>query len=450
MVFCVLFISLFHFTGPNIFKTDSTKQLVKQFITKETPIQNRMEYWKQSLLAIQERPIAGSGPGTFFLQSQRLQRLPQVYSLFAHSFPLQTLVEFGILGAFGIFTLLYLLFYQSIHNLKSLDTETKKYAVPLLEGGILTGLYSIYEFNLDFIVIWILFLAVLGVCLGVKNKQTKNTHHTPLLVHVVLLCLLVFYGLSLSGLILQFMSKQTAALSVMPFHTQLATDYIQKQQLHGALMTNHQIQMLSFFHKNDHQIIDAILKTNGATLSVAEKHSIYTKLIALYPKNEQYHVQYIDFLILQQNYQKAGMQFEAYSLQFLPPMYRDAILHAGPLEENEVREVTSMTSDLINNDMNHEKRMSRLYYIAGLASITTFPNRTKLFWELAKQLDSGLSYYYIELASLKKNILHDTDAAKQELIQCKANTSASQHCADVEQKGIPDVGSLKQAILNFP
>ncbi len=447
---CMLFVGLFHFTGPQLTATGNTKQLVQQFLTKETPIQNRLEYWKQSVIAIRERPIAGSGPGTFFLQSQRLQKRPETYSLFAHSFPLQTMVESGLIGALGLFILLFLLFRHSLRNLQSLDTKTKYYAVPLVEGVVLTGLYSIYEFNLDFIIIWILFWAILSVSIGIRAKQTDGTRRTPLLVHAALLWLLLFYGLSLTGLVLQFLSKNTATVAVIPFHTPVAADYIQKQQQRGVLLSNHQIQMLSFFHKNDHQIIDAILKTNEATLSAADKRSMYTKLITLYPKNEQYYVQYIDFLIQEKSYQEAGIQIETYSLEFLPPMYRDAIRHVGPFQENEVKEIKAMTSDLANDAMNHEKRVSRFYYIAGFADITTSPERTKKLWEAAQQLDPDLSYYYVELASLTQTMLHDAEGARQILIDCRKSDAAKEHCIDVEQHGLPEVGSLKKNILVFP
>ncbi len=71
--------------------------LYKQTI-KPSIYENRIQYWLQALRAIGERPIFGSGPGTFYLQSKRFQSVPLSYSWFAHSFVLEQFVEVGLVG----------------------------------------------------------------------------------------------------------------------------------------------------------------------------------------------------------------------------------------------------------------------------------------------------------------------------------------------------------------
>jgi len=449
VLFIILFITLFHSNNPYALLKNNDKQFIKQFITKETPIQNRTEYWSQSIQAIQERPIFGSGPGTFFLQSQRLQRRPMTYSLFAHSFPLQILVEFGSIGAILILGLFFLIFKQILRRIKTLDEHTKRYVIPLLWGSILTGIYSSYEFNLDFLVIWLLFWMILGICIGLTNNETKKQKKIAIPSRIAFVCLIIFYTLLLSGMLMKTAKDQTTALYIMPFHTKYAVEYVENQQKMGGVLTQRQIDILLFFHKNNPEIIQAILQINANTLSESQKNAMNKQLIYLYPKNELYHKQYIDFLINQKDYKNAGIQILRYTLLFLP-QYADIFNTTGPLQQQEIIAIAKHTGELTNEKIIHEKRIARLFYLAGFADSINSPTRTKTLWHIASQLDPGLSYYYVELASLTKNILHDTEAVGQILVDCKKNTNAAEHCIEVEQNGLPEIGSLKNAILSFP
>ena len=74
------------------------RQLNAFIFKPSVPSDNRLEYWRQAIEAIKERPLFGSGPGTFYLLSRRLQSAPNSWSWFAHSFPLQTAAETGLVG----------------------------------------------------------------------------------------------------------------------------------------------------------------------------------------------------------------------------------------------------------------------------------------------------------------------------------------------------------------
>jgi len=133
--------------------------------TIKPPIyESRIQYWLQALRAIRERPIFGSGPGTFYLQSKRLQNAPLSYSWFAHSFPLEILVELGVLGAIPMFFLLFHHGKKIIRGFRAgSDGQDTRYGAPLALGAGLTLAYSVYEYNMNYLVVWLLFWATLGV-----------------------------------------------------------------------------------------------------------------------------------------------------------------------------------------------------------------------------------------------------------------------------------------------
>ncbi|MBI5614079.1 O-antigen ligase family protein [Candidatus Gottesmanbacteria bacterium] len=120
----------------------------------------RLEYWRQALVAIRERPWFGSGPGTFSLESRRLQDHPGSYSWFAHSLPLEILVETGIVGAVLFLTAGWLIF-------KNLLYAKENWGVLL--AVLFTLLYSLFEFNLSYISIQLLVFFYLGV-----NSKSKE------------------------------------------------------------------------------------------------------------------------------------------------------------------------------------------------------------------------------------------------------------------------------------
>ena len=89
------------------------RQLNAFIFKPSVPSDNRLEYWRQAIEAIKERPLFGSGPRTFYLLSRRLQSAPNSWSWFAHSFPLQTAAETGLVGLSIFLFLICVLFRGS-------------------------------------------------------------------------------------------------------------------------------------------------------------------------------------------------------------------------------------------------------------------------------------------------------------------------------------------------
>lgn len=133
----------------NVPKSWLERQLYKPLLNEE----GRIKYWKQAWEGFKERPLFGSGPGTFYLVSKRYQQAPNQYSWFAHNFILQTLSELGIVGCSFLVALLMtiiLSLWSYTHYL-------------LISSIFLIMLNSLFDFNLDFLIIWSLFWSILGL-----------------------------------------------------------------------------------------------------------------------------------------------------------------------------------------------------------------------------------------------------------------------------------------------
>lgn len=142
-------------------------------LKKPQTLSSRVEYWRQSLGAIRERPLFGYGPGTFSLVSVRYQDAPYHASWFAHSQPLQILSEVGVVG-FLAFAWLCLIHAQTFltairDGRKDIVSELSM----LIDATALIFIYGCVEFTLDYMVTWYIFWAMTGLISGIvcKSKQ---------------------------------------------------------------------------------------------------------------------------------------------------------------------------------------------------------------------------------------------------------------------------------------
>lgn len=129
------------------------QQLKKPKLTDD----GRWKYLQQALDGIRERPLFGSGPGTFYLISKRYQHAPNNYTWFAHNSILQWTVELGVIGAFLLFTL-----FGAIIAKMNLSH-------PLAHGAFLAFLNSLFDYNLDFLIVWMILWIILSITINYEK-----------------------------------------------------------------------------------------------------------------------------------------------------------------------------------------------------------------------------------------------------------------------------------------
>jgi hypothetical protein len=102
---------------------------------------------------------------------------------------------------------------------------------------------------------------------------------------------------------------------------------------------------------------------------------------------------------------------------------------------------------LFDNGLNYNIRFAKLYYELGYKQLENNPFRSEALWEASTKLDPLLSYYYVELASLKMH-LQQTDDAKKTLLACRQIIYASGHCATFTVDTLLPAGSFKKKIIS--
>lgn len=125
------------------------------------PEDRRFDYWKQAVMAIQESPVYGNGPGTFALLSKRYQASAGDSSWFAHNYLLEIAAETGLVGI-GLFSsVLYVSLFRPLFIRKKIRAQ-KEHAA-LMGSVFLILMYGLVDFSLNYLIIWFIVWASIGI-----------------------------------------------------------------------------------------------------------------------------------------------------------------------------------------------------------------------------------------------------------------------------------------------
>lgn len=380
----------------------------------------RWEYWRQATEAIKERPFFGSGPGTFFLQSKRLQARPSSYSWFAHSAPLQIAVETGMVGLAIFLFPFWLIFRKSQPN-------------PLLLGVGLVLVYSFYEFTLDYTVMWLLVWAALGT-LTKHNTQDRNKSKA---VVAPLIILALFYASSIGSTMASVAGNQKLAFYLAPYDTNATKELLEKQKINPPL--------IMFFHRKNSEVLFAMAQkqpTDGVRCE---------QLILLDKKNNDVQQKCIRLLFDGEKNTEAAKALYLLALDIVP---KEALWRLSPEDFTNIRfsegiDYTALDESLFSAQ-NKRYGLAKLMYAIGLQVIVDDPQLTKRLWLLARDTSPGWSYFYVELASLDAWVFRDAQSARRRLARCSELKDPRVHCLYVLTHTIPLVGSQKDSIAAIP
>jgi O-antigen ligase len=413
--------------------------LYKQTI-KPPIYESRIRYWLQAASAIRERPIFGSGPGTFYLQSKRLQDVPLSYSWFAHSFVLEQFVEIGLVGMV-LWGILFVI--QGRLLIRSRNRA-------LLAGVILTFLYSLFEYNLNFLVIWLLFWSVLGWLTGSAQLKKTSSPGPSFFVTGGIVLLFVFSLLSVGSTIATMGNNSDVASLFTPFVADVAETSIENHSETATAIPQNHLSLLLFFHKKNPEILQQLAK-----YFVAQRPPLafqfYKKTIIADPQNSEIYKEYVEESVKENSLTALGSALKAISVLRLPPASLSTLSQvnfSNPLILSVIKmDLFADTNRLLSSN----GFLAKLYYFVGMASIESDPAQTRYLWMLARDADPSLGYYSAELASLDVYVLNDPVEAKHVLTDCQKDFRAKELCRVTLEyfSEMPAVGSYNNDILQI-
>lgn len=237
------------------------RQVVKPFGNEA-----RFEYWQQAVEGFKLRPIKGNGPGTFRLTSKRFQRYPDTTSWYTHNFLLQTASEAGVLGIVTSVIFLGFTSYILLKNSKGSSHIETAFKLGLL--GVF--LQSLVDFNLDFLVIYLLFWIVTGSTLVLERRSRRETFPKTSAYIFTILSLSVFVFSLLSTISSVFLLKAekvednslqktdllNISLNIFPFSESTWVTLLESFDLKPV--PNSIVDRASFFNRQSPKIINLL------------------------------------------------------------------------------------------------------------------------------------------------------------------------------------------------
>ncbi len=404
----------------------SFSRVLDRLSQKGSPVNDpRWEYWTQTFQMIGERPLFGSGAGTFYFNSRRLQPHPGAYSWFAHSFFLQTLAEHGIVGALPILLLFGWVIWHMTRYATSRHSQESS-AGRLAVGALLVAGYSFIEFNLSFIVIWTLFWAIAGLVLGIRSVHEKKAASEKLLLFPFVILVVYYTLLTAQNLAFVFFPKRTnIALYLAPFDSVAAQQHLMSDEAHTS-----GIELITAFYRKDTEMLMVIAETWQRLGRFDKATDAREKIAFVDPLFEENHKKYLDLLIQTGRFEEVARWVAHYPPLFFPARIKKTTLDLS-LSPAFLRDYSQYIPRLFDSRWSHEVRYARFFYDAGLWYLSTDPGKTRYLWELSGTLTPTLSYLWVERAALEQHKLNNNEAAIRILTDCLAEPAARTHCEQV-------------------
>lgn len=407
----------------------------RQAVVRPLSFESRKEYWRQAIEAVKERPILGSGPGTFSLDSTRLQNSALQSSWFAHSIVLQFAAEVGLVGLVAFLWLIGVHFFYFFRLIFSSSDNQEIRSVAW--GVLLLFLYGLFDFVLDYHVTWLLFWAGIGLVSGVgshgkKQVETRFFPPTPLFVFIG-----AFYvSWVLSSIVALTTHRYDIAYRISPFDAPSALIMLENND--RLKIQNTDIQLALFFHKKNPQILEA------ASRAVKQKDperaiEFLRQATQNNPQNMKYATEYLRMILTRNDKRIVAnemtklflYEFDFNRLELLPYLNENLLMS-------------------INNDEKKGEYMAKLYYQLGRYVLSVNHNITKTLWILARNNAPQWGDFHVELAGLYDQFYSDNTKAKQILMECMFYDSPKKQCRAALRDGIAPVGSLLETIQTIP
>jgi tetratricopeptide (TPR) repeat protein len=142
---------------------------------------NRLAWWKESLHIARDRPLGGSGAGTFAVARLRY-RTDATEASEPHSVPFQTLGDLGIVGVALLVTAVVGSVLGIRRGLGLAGAAERRAAAALACLVLAFGVHALVDYDLDFLAVSGPMLAALGVLLALGRPRSGVRARAPGLV----------------------------------------------------------------------------------------------------------------------------------------------------------------------------------------------------------------------------------------------------------------------------
>jgi hypothetical protein len=144
---------------------------------------NRVAWWKEALHIARDRPLAGSGAGTFAIARLR-HRTDATPASEPHSVPLQVLADLGVVGLSLLVVTVVGVVLGARRGLRLAGPGDRRAAAALVCLLVAFAVHALVDYDLDFLAVSAPMLTALGALLSVGRPAARLRARVPELVAV--------------------------------------------------------------------------------------------------------------------------------------------------------------------------------------------------------------------------------------------------------------------------
>lgn len=430
---------------PNFITNKTQIQLFGIKVIKSTSFyQNRGVYMEQAVRVFKENQFFGSGLNTFSLQSVRLQKEAKMFSWYTHNLLFQKTADLGLVGV----ALFFAIIIWALRNIvKKRNTPARADSLGLIYALFLVLFYSLFDINMEFLVVWILFWSIVGTLLS--NTKYEEIHiKTKKYLHPSIVVLMIFYTLFLCLILITLrpFSKDKQLISSSNIDLVL---WVEKtcNTNPGACLKIYPITNYLYQNRHVYNIIMAEFFEKQRNQTQTIKH--FEQAIFWNPQSFDYWQKYAAYLLKLNNPRLLTNYIETISKIVLTPTQYKNFSKNG-IFEGKIEPYYHKEALLNKNNASIKEYISVMYYILGLNILFIDPKTTKVLWETARDLSPEWAQFHIELASLEVNIFNNGLKAKQIITNCQKYLYPKTECRGETNKELSQPGFFKERILAIP
>lgn len=425
-VYCVCFVISITSIVSTAYVRDSKLNLPqpwRRYVQKPSPLKDsRLLYWKQASDAFKASPIIGNGPGTFSILSKKYQTSEGQFSWYAHSYPLEMFAESGVVGGVIFLVLIIFHFITAQKMEKNSKEEGRRMMTGLKWGAILTLLYSFYEMNLNFLIIWVLFWGIIGLFTGFSQPEKKPLHHKQLPLLLVVVCVIALYALGMMSFTVHqiFKISTYSPLAIIPFSTDGVITYLSIKPFTQVSELEKFEKNIVLFNKHDPEVLEKIADSYVYLHAYTQASIWYASALEQDPFNVQL-LKQLSLAQLKTPSPAKGLKEIIEIILTMKSLHvtdRDALLYWEYYRkdmpgDSSVTLVIDELKSSIEKKYSQSEIASRLFYSAGLAAFRDrYYKLAYALWRLSLSTEPNSSWYYVELANMYNFFGEEKNALK--------------------------------------
>jgi len=378
---------------------------------RKTLFGSRHHYWAQGIKGFLEKPFLGSGVETFGFISKKFQPDPFLYSLYAHNFYLQWLVETGVVGTI----ILVFVAWKTIKHLDLKSEENQLISLIVLTSSV----ESFSDYGWQFPSILFLLAFWTG---GILKRDIKTTSLSKQTLIFLSLVLIIISACQIFSRYFYHQRKYHLSLILNPLQQ---GGYIENFDRYPFWLTNYLFkgnpkfwEKLSRKYEAEENLKKAAWAKEQEVrlLSPGGYPTTYLKLASFYSRLNE------------------NSQLIKTIIKIIRPIFKnneEINLRLDNLSQHPPPEVISFTRKLVNKENNYPNSFkTKFIYQLGLFYFhKDQPEITKILWHKLTIINDEWSDFHIELANLYYYLNNKEKAIYQLDNICKSKHYPKEHCS---------------------